>query len=53
MKDGDDLIYLGTTRGIVREVGDISMSPTEAIVWEATIEADSWTLIKDDGQTTS
>jgi uncharacterized spore protein YtfJ len=53
MKDGDDLIYLGTERGIVREVGDVSMSPTEAIVWEATIEADSWTLIKDDGQTTS
>ena len=53
MKDGDDLIFLGTTRGIVREVGDVTMSPTEAIVWEATIEADSWTLIKDDGQVTS
>lgn len=53
VKDGDDVIFLGTTRGIVREVGDITMSPTEAIVWEATIEADSWTFIKDDGQVTS
>lgn len=53
MKDGDDLIYLGTSNGIVREVGDVTMSPTEAIVWEATIEAASWTLTKDDGQVTS
>ena len=53
MKDSDDLIFLGTSRGIVREVSDITMSPTEAIVWEATIEADSWTFIKDDGQVTS
>lgn len=53
MKDGEDTIALGTTNGIVREVGDITMSPTEAITWEATIEASSWTFIKDDGQTTS
>lgn len=53
MKDGDDMIYLGTTKGIVRDVDDITMSPTEAIVWTATIEASSWTLIKDNGQVTS
>ena len=51
MKDGDDMLMLGTSKGIVREVGDISFSPTEAITWEATIEAASWTFAKDDGQT--
>ena len=50
MKDGDDLLMLGTSKGIVREVGDVSFSPTEAITWEATIEAASWTFAKDDGQ---
>lgn len=53
MKDGDDEIMLGTTKGIIREIDDITFSPTEAIVWNATIEAASWTLIKDDGQVTS
>lgn len=50
MKDGDDTMLVGTSKGIVREVGDISFSPSEAIVWEATIEAASWTFVKDDGQ---
>lgn len=53
MKDGDDMILLGSSNAIVREVGDISFSPTEAIVWEATIEGASWKILKDDGQTTS
>lgn len=53
MKDGDDLLMLGTEKGVVREVGDISMSPTDAIVWECTIEAASWTFAKNDGQVTS
>lgn len=52
-KDGDDAIMLGTSKGIVREVGDITLSPTEAITWEATIEASSWTFAKDDGTPTS
>ena len=51
MKDGDDTIMLGTSKGIVREVDDISFSSTEAITWNATIEAASWTFMKDDGQT--
>lgn len=53
MKDGDDMLMLGTSKGIIREVSDVSMSPTEAITWEATIEAASWTFCKDDGQVTS
>lgn len=52
-KDGDDIIMLATSKGIVREVGDITLSPTEAITWEATIEASSWTFAKNDGQTTT
>lgn len=51
MKDGDDMLLLGTSKGIVRDVDDVSFSPTEAITWNATIEAASWTLTKDDGQT--
>lgn len=50
MKDGDDMLALGTSKGIVREVGDVSFAPTEAITWTATIEAASWTFVKDDGQ---
>lgn len=51
MKDGEDGILLGTSNGIVREVSDVAFAPTDAIVWEATIEAASWTFVKDDGQT--
>ena len=53
MKDGDDMLFLGTSNGIVRDVDDIAFSPTEAITWTATIEAASWTFLKDDGQITS
>ena len=53
MKDGDDMLMLGTTKGIVRDVDDVSFSPTEAITWTATIEAASWKFLKDDGQSTS
>ena len=51
MKDGEDMFLLGTSKGIVRDIDDVSFSPTEAITWNATIEAASWTLTKDDGQT--
>lgn len=50
MKDGDDMLMLGTSKGIVRDIDDITFSPTDAIVWNATIEAASWTFAKDDGQ---
>ena len=53
MKDGDDMLMLGTSKGIVREVGDITFSPTEGITWEATIEAAAWTFAKDDGTPTT
>lgn len=53
MKDGDDMLMLGTTKGVVRDVDDVSFAPTEGITWTATIEAASWTFLKDDGQVTS
>ena len=51
MKDGEDMILLGTSKGIVRDCDDISFAPTEAITWNVTLEASSWTFTKDDGQT--
>ena len=51
MKDGEDGILVGTSNGMITEVSDVAFAPTEAIVWEATIEAASWTITKDDGQT--
>lgn len=53
MKDGEDMLMLGTSKGMLREVSDITMAPTDAITWECTIEAASWTFVKDDGQVTS
>ena len=53
MKDGDDMMMLGTSKGIIRDIDDVSFAPTTAITWNATIEAASWTFLKDDGQTAS
>ena len=52
MKDGDDMIMIGTTRGFITEVGDIDFKPNDAITWDATISSKSWTVMKDNGQTT-
>lgn len=51
MKDGDDLLMLGTTSGTITELDDLNFAPTDAITWNATIESDAWTFAKDDGQT--
>lgn len=51
MKDGDDMLLLGTTNGYVSELGDVSFKATDAINWSATVSAKSWALITDDGQT--
>lgn len=52
MKDGDDMIMLGTTKGYITEVGEVAFQPTGAITWNPTISADKWVLMKDDGQVT-
>lgn len=51
MKDGDDLLMLGTSSGTITELDDVSFAPGDAISWNSTIESDSWTFAKDDGQT--
>lgn len=48
MKDGDDLLMLGTSSGVIKAVDDVEMGPSDAITWTATIEADSWTFVKED-----
>ena len=53
MKDGDDAMMLGTTSGLITDVADISFAATDAITWSATVSADKWTFMKDDGQTTT
>lgn len=53
MKDGDDMLMLGTERGIVTTVDTVEFNPTTAISWTATIEAASWVFMKDNGQVTS
>lgn len=51
MKDGDDMIMIGTTEGYISEVAEVAFQPNAAITWNATITADKWTIMKDDGQT--
>ena len=48
IKDGDDLIMIGTTSGIIKAVDDVEMGPADAITWTATIEADTWVVVKED-----
>jgi hypothetical protein len=50
MKDGDDTFMLGTTKGMITALDDVSFAPGAAITWNATVSADSWTFMKDDGQ---
>lgn len=53
MKDGDDMLLLGTKSGFISELGDVAFKGTEGITWNATISASDFTLITDDGQVTS
>ena len=46
------MMLVGTTSGVITTVDDITLAPNEPITWNATIESDSFTFIKDDGQTT-
>ena len=50
MKDGDDAMMLGTTSGYITALDDINFQPGSAITWNATVSADTWTFMKDDGQ---
>lgn len=50
MKDGEDALMLGTTNGFITALDDISFAPGSAITWNATVSADTWTFMKDDGE---
>ena len=52
MKDGDDMMMIGTTKGYITELGEVAFQPNAAITWNATITADKWRILKDDGQVT-
>lgn len=49
-KDGEDTFMLGTTSGQLQSLDDVDFGPSDAITWNATIAADVWTFVKDDGQ---
>lgn len=53
MKDGDDTFLLGTTNGFITNLGDISFTAGSPITWNATVSADEWTFMKDDGAKTT
>lgn len=46
MKDDDDMITVGTTKGYITELGEVAFQPNAAITWNATISADKWTISK-------
>ena len=52
MKDGNKLAMLGTSDGLITEIGDISFTPSEGATWEATIDG-TFTFMVDDGAVTS
>lgn len=55
MKDGDDLIVLGTSHGQITALESVSFAPSGAITWTPTITGmeDGWHMITDDGQKTA
>lgn len=53
MVDGDDYIILGTTKGYVSDIADVTLQPEGAITWNATISADTWSLVKGTTATTT
>ena len=54
MKDGDDLMALGTTRGQVSALENVSFVPNDGITWTPTITClEPIHLIMDDGQKTT
>ena len=53
MKDGNDAMMLGTTAGVITALDDISFAPGSPITWNATVSADAWKFVKDDGAVTA
>ena len=53
VKDGDTLVSIGCTDGLITDIADVSFSPTQAVVWTPSINSADWKISLDDGQTTS
>lgn len=55
MKDGDDMIAVGTKHGQITALENVGFAPNGAIVWTPTITGmeDGWHIIVDDGQKTA
>lgn len=51
-KDGDTMTMVGTTDGLISELGDLAFKGSEAIQWDVTV-AGSWKFVTDDGQVES
>ena len=52
VKDGDVLVSIGTTNGLIESIADVAIAPNAAVVWNPTIDA-TWKISVDDGQVTS
>ena len=50
MKDGDRMTYVGTSNGLVSELGDITYKGDEAVELDITIQG-IWVQVTDDGAT--
>ena len=55
MKDDDDVIAIGCTKGQITEMAEVTFSPEAAINWNPTIKGldDGWQILLDDGQAES
>lgn len=51
IKDDDDMIMIGTTKGYITELAEVAFQPDNAITWNPTISADKWTIMKEAGAT--
>jgi hypothetical protein len=54
MKDGDDIMAIGCSRGQIMSMEDVAFQPSAAINWTPTVTAlgDGFKFLLDDGQTT-
>ncbi len=54
MKDGDDIMAIGCSRGQIMSMEDVAFQPSAAINWTPTVTAlgDGFKFLWDDGQTT-
>ena len=52
VKDGNKLVSIGTTNGLITDIADVAFNPTTAVVWNPSIDG-TWKISYDDGEVTS